>query len=170
MDVILDIIASWSNNWIQKNAQFEEEFNSDDDLRVFLSKMFMVWNENHRLQAWFPIINNEYGDNPSWHFSVESIILVVSGDVAGMLITPHEVNWYVLIPILILLGSSTLTIALSFKLSTDHLDFNVVRRIKNPMSHQILFANYIKFKLLLHSLSPILNLKFQKKQNSTKKT
>jgi hypothetical protein len=118
----------------------------------------MVWDENHRLQAWFPIINNEHGDNPSWHFLVESIILVVSGDVAGMLITPHEVNWYVLIPILILLDSSTLTIALSFMLSADHLDFIVVRGIKNPMSHQILFANYVKFKLLFYNLSPILSL------------
>jgi hypothetical protein len=38
MDVTLDIMASWSDNWIQENAQFEEELNSDDDLRVFLAR------------------------------------------------------------------------------------------------------------------------------------
>jgi hypothetical protein len=77
VDVIPDIVASWSNKWVQANAQFEEELNSDDDLRVFSGKMFMVWDRNHRLQAWLPIINNEHKDNPSWHYAVESIILVV---------------------------------------------------------------------------------------------
>jgi hypothetical protein len=49
MDVIPDIMASWSNNWIKANVEFEKELNNDDDLRVFLGKMFMVWNRNHRL-------------------------------------------------------------------------------------------------------------------------
>jgi hypothetical protein len=49
MDVTLDIMASWSNSQVQANAQFEEELNSDDDLRVFSNKMFMVWDGNHRL-------------------------------------------------------------------------------------------------------------------------
>jgi hypothetical protein len=51
------------------------------------------------LQAWLPIINNEYKNDQTWHFVVESIILVVNGDIAGMLIAMHEVNWYVLNPI-----------------------------------------------------------------------
>jgi hypothetical protein len=51
------------------------------------------------LQAWLPIINNEHKNDQTWHFVVESIILVVNGDIAGMLIALHEVNWYVLNPI-----------------------------------------------------------------------
>ena len=93
----------------------------------------MVWNGNHHLQAWLPIINNEYGDDPSWHFLVESITMVVSGDVVGMLTALYEVNWYILIPSFILLVSSILTIALSFILSTNHLDFIVVGGIRSPM-------------------------------------
>jgi hypothetical protein len=86
MDVTPNITASWSDNWVQANAEFEKELNSDDDLRVSFGKMFMVWNGNHRLQAWLPIINNEQRDDPSWHFLVESITFVVGGDVARMLI------------------------------------------------------------------------------------
>jgi hypothetical protein len=61
--------------------------------------MFMVWDGNHRLQAWLPIINNEHKNDPSWHFAVESIILVVNGDISGMLTALHKVNWYVMNPI-----------------------------------------------------------------------
>jgi hypothetical protein len=100
MNVIPDIMAlNWSNNWVKENVEFEEELNSDDDLRVFSGKMFMVWDGNHRLQAWLPIINNEHKNYPTWHFAVESIILVVNGDIVGILTTLHEVNWYVLNPI-----------------------------------------------------------------------
>jgi hypothetical protein len=101
MVVTPDIIASWSDHWVQANAQFEKELSSDDDLRVFSRKMFMVWDGNHRLQAWLPIINNEHQNDPSWHYAVESIILIVKGDVVGMLTALHEVNWYVMISSLI---------------------------------------------------------------------
>ena len=43
MYVTLDNMALRSDNWIQANPLFEEEFNHNDDLRVFFSKMFMVW-------------------------------------------------------------------------------------------------------------------------------
>jgi hypothetical protein len=98
LDVTPNIVASWSDKWVQANAQFEEELSSDDDLRVFSGKMFMVWDGNHRLQVWLPIINNEHKDDPSWYHAVESIILVVGGDIAGMLTALYEVNWYVLNP------------------------------------------------------------------------
>jgi hypothetical protein len=47
MDVIPEIMASWSNNWVKANSEFEKELNSDDDLRAFSGKMFMVWDGNH---------------------------------------------------------------------------------------------------------------------------
>ena len=93
MDVTPDIISTWSDHWVQVNAQFEEQLNLDEDLRVFSGKMFMVWDGNHRLQAWLPIINNEHENDITWHYAVESIVLVVNGDVAGMLTALHEVNW-----------------------------------------------------------------------------
>jgi hypothetical protein len=61
--------------------------------------MFHVWDDNHRIQAWMPIINNDHLDDISWHYTVKSIILVVNGDVVSMLTALHEINWYVLIAI-----------------------------------------------------------------------
>ena len=74
MYVTLDNMALRSDNWIQANPLFEEEFNHNDDLRVFFSKMFMVWDGNHHLQAWLPIINNEHKNNPSW---LQMVMLLV---------------------------------------------------------------------------------------------
>jgi hypothetical protein len=88
-----EVVATWSENWIAVNAEFEKLLQSDDDLRVFSGKMFMVWDGNHRLQAWLPIINDDHGQDQSWHFSVESIILVVNGDVASLVTALHDVNW-----------------------------------------------------------------------------
>lgn len=104
-------------------------------------------------------------NNPSWHYLVKSIILVVKSDVASMLTALHKVNLEFYSYFLSLNGSwnllvsSTMTIALSSLLSTDHLKITIVGRIKSLMSHQILFTNYSKFKLLLHSLYPILSVK-----------
>jgi hypothetical protein len=40
--VMDEIVASWSQNWASMNAQFEHLLQSDDDLRMFSGKMFMV--------------------------------------------------------------------------------------------------------------------------------
>ena len=63
MDVTPNIMASWTNNWVQANVQFEKELNISNDLRVFSGKIFMVWDGNHCLQVWLPIINNEHKNN-----------------------------------------------------------------------------------------------------------
>jgi hypothetical protein len=88
-----EIIATWSESWISVNAEFEHLLQSDADLQVFLGKMFMVWDGNHRLQAWLSIINEDHSLDRSWHFSMESIILVVNGDVASLVASLHDVNW-----------------------------------------------------------------------------
>ena len=53
----------------------------------------MMWDGNHRLQSWLPIINQDHTHDPTWHYVVESIILDVKGDIATILATLHEVNW-----------------------------------------------------------------------------
>ena len=78
------------------NDVFEKILQTDGDLKVFSDKMFMVWDGNHRLQAWLPIINQDHTHDPAWHYVVESIILDVKGDIATMLTALHEVNWYFL--------------------------------------------------------------------------
>jgi len=42
IDVMDDIIKSWSANWVKANAAFERELHNDEDLKVFSRKMFMV--------------------------------------------------------------------------------------------------------------------------------
>ena len=37
----------------------------DEDLKVFSGKIFMVWDGNHRLQAWLPIINQDHTYDPA---------------------------------------------------------------------------------------------------------
>jgi len=78
---------------VRANAVFERELYNDEDLKVFSSKMFIVWNGNHCLQAWLPLINRDHANYFQWHYAVESIILEVKGDIATMLAALHEVNW-----------------------------------------------------------------------------
>ena len=60
---------------------------------MFSGKMFMVWDGNHWLQAWLSIINDDHSQDQSWHFSMESIILVVNGDVASLVASLNDKNW-----------------------------------------------------------------------------
>lgn len=99
LDVSAEIISTWSQHWVTVNNEFEAMLAADPALQIFCGKMFHVWDGNHRIQAWMPIINNDHPDDISWHYTVESIILVVKGDVVSMLTALHEVNWYVLIAI-----------------------------------------------------------------------
>lgn len=92
-DVTKAISDQWSNEWKIRNEEFEQELLADDDLKVFSNKMFMVWDGNHRLQAWLPVIDQFHSGDLSWHFKVESIILDPKGEVALVLEALHEVNW-----------------------------------------------------------------------------
>jgi len=62
-------------------------------LKGFSNKMFMVWDGNHRLQVWLPIIDQDHSNDIGWHYSVDSVILDPKGDVPSILIALHEINW-----------------------------------------------------------------------------
>jgi hypothetical protein len=94
-EVTSEIEASWDPLWIEANAAFEDDLLRDDDLKIFLGMMFHVWDGNHRLQAWFPIINRDHACDRNWHVAVESIILEVNGVVPTVLSALYQVNWYV---------------------------------------------------------------------------
>jgi hypothetical protein len=93
-DVTPEIKSSWSHHWVRVNDEFESMLATDPILNVFCGKMFHVWDGNHRVQAWMPIINQDHSNDLGWHYSVDSIILEVKGDVPTMLTALHEVNWY----------------------------------------------------------------------------
>ena len=69
--------------------------------------MFHVWDGNHRLQAWLPVINKYHSDDLNWHYSVESIVLEVKGAVGPLLSALHQVNWYAFLTSYKLLGLYT---------------------------------------------------------------
>ena len=93
IDVTDSIIDLWSDNWVRANDAFEKILQTDEDLKVLSGKIFIVWDGNHRFQAWLPIINRDHAHDFTWHYDVESIILDVQGDIATMLAALHEVNW-----------------------------------------------------------------------------
>ena len=67
--------ATWDPIWVAENEKFERLLLSDPDLAMFSNKMFFVWDGNHRLQAWMNVIGAKHSDEPSWHYSVDSICL-----------------------------------------------------------------------------------------------
>ena len=87
------VVSKWSSEWKKVNDEFEKKLLADDDLKTFLNKMFMVWDGNHRLQAWMPIIEQFHTHDMNWHFCVESVILNPRGDVPSVVAALHEVNW-----------------------------------------------------------------------------
>ena len=92
-DVTPTVMAKWSSHWKEVNEEFEEKLLADDDLKIFSNKMFMIWDGNHRLQAWMPIIEQFHAHDINWHFCVEGVILDPRGDVPSMIAALHEINW-----------------------------------------------------------------------------
>ena len=92
-DVTPTVVAKWSSEWKEVNEEFEKNILTDDDLNFFSNKMFMVWDGNHRLQAWIPIIEQLHTHVTNWHFCVEGVILDPRGDIPSVIAALHEVNW-----------------------------------------------------------------------------
>ena len=88
------ITSTWGRHWVSINEEFECMLAADPILSVFCGRMFHVWDGNHRVQAWMPIIDRDHRDDLEWHYSVDSIILEVNGDIPTMLTALHEINWY----------------------------------------------------------------------------
>ena len=58
--VISKLINSWNILWKAISAKFDKFIKEDDVLNKFVGKMFWVWDENHRLQAWKFVIDKQY--------------------------------------------------------------------------------------------------------------
>jgi hypothetical protein len=43
-------------------------------MRPFSRKMFHVWDENHRLQVWFPYIEKVQALEIDWHICVDNFV------------------------------------------------------------------------------------------------
>jgi hypothetical protein len=78
---------------VKAHEKFEKEIQKEDAWKQFARKMFFVWDGNHRLAAWMPIINRDHGQDSTWHYAVESVVLEVEGQVGPLLTALHQVNW-----------------------------------------------------------------------------
>ena len=93
VDVSDEDRQSWSPLWKDANDKFDLRLRRDEHLKVFVGKMFHVWDGNHRLGAWLPIINRYHSDDSKWHYSVESIVLEVGNKVGALVSALTQVNW-----------------------------------------------------------------------------
>ena len=66
--------------------------------------MFMVWDGNHRLQAWMPIIEQFLIHDINWHFCVEGVILDPRGDVPSVMASKYASFWLSCIFLMGILG------------------------------------------------------------------
>ena len=92
LDVSNDISDMWSGLWRSANDHFEANFGVDPDLAIFASKMFNVWEGNHRLTAWWRHINNFHDNNEIWHMSVHYIILDPRNETGVLLDAMNDIN------------------------------------------------------------------------------
>ena len=96
-DVVLtvteDICDSWSSHWRAANDSFEKYLAADSDLKVFSNKMFFVYEGNHRLSAWWRHINKHHGSDPTWHISVDCIVLDARKQNNNLLNAMNNINW-----------------------------------------------------------------------------
>ncbi len=67
------VLESRSLPWMQNNEDFEEFLKVDANLSSLCGKMFHVWDDNHRFQAWLPYINSIHSNDVEWHFSWTTI-------------------------------------------------------------------------------------------------
>ena len=56
--------------------EFEAILSKNEDLVFLRNMMFFVWDRNHRHVAWTNHISRLHRDDLSWHFSMDSILLM----------------------------------------------------------------------------------------------
>ncbi len=79
-------------HWLFENEQFEHFFFGDLDFKFLSSRMFFVWDGNHRLQAWLPYIQCVYNEDPKWHYSMDSIVLNTSHCLVELFTATTDLN------------------------------------------------------------------------------
>ena len=54
--------------------------------------MFFVWDENHKLQAWWEFINKTHHLDYDWHYAVRAMVILTKNDITSILTTMHDIN------------------------------------------------------------------------------
>ena len=88
-----DILISWSLLWQKANEKFNAMLQNDSNLAHLASKMFYVWERNHRLTAWWRHINKHHSLDKDWHIFVDCIVVDPRYCTAVFLNAMNEINW-----------------------------------------------------------------------------
>ena len=91
-DVTSELMNSWNVHRENASAKFDEFLKEDDVLKKIVDKIFWVWDENHRLQAWRSVIDEHHSREASWYISVDSILLNPCPDVAVLLTAMYDLK------------------------------------------------------------------------------
>ena len=84
--------SDWGPIWQSESDKFDEYLDSQDSTRFMKGKMFFICDGNHRRIAWMNHITRLYNDVPSWHYSVDTIILETKGRVGMLLNVMNDIN------------------------------------------------------------------------------
>lgn len=89
-----NIRCTWNEGWKKKNDEFEDSLKLDPALAPLSGIMFHVYDGNHRLKSWMPIIQKEHSHDLNWHFMVETIVLNVGVNLAVLIPVMNDINRY----------------------------------------------------------------------------
>ena len=81
MSLTLEIEDQWSPAWRQVNAEFEAAMRKDEALEDMCSKMFFIYDGNHRHMAWKSFIDEKKSEDTGFIRSngqPETIMLDIS--------------------------------------------------------------------------------------------
>jgi hypothetical protein len=82
----------WGPLWKEKNNKLKEFLQGDPYLRPLFGKMFHVWDEDDKLQAWFSYINKVHPLNVDWHISMDNFVLDSKSSLMDFLTTIMKLN------------------------------------------------------------------------------
>jgi hypothetical protein len=84
--------SEWGPIWEAESDKFDEFLDSQDSLRFMKGKMFFICDGNHRRIAWMNRISRLYSNVPSWHYSVDTIILETKGRIGVLMNVMNDIN------------------------------------------------------------------------------
>lgn len=93
-EVTEELMASWGPLWIAENERFNSYLDSIPALNGLRNLMFFVCDGNHRRQAWMNHIHRLHKLDPSWHYSVDSIVLDTKDRISVVMQVMHDINKY----------------------------------------------------------------------------
>jgi hypothetical protein len=93
LHVFDDIRAFWSLLWQETNDEFDSMLQNVSDLSHLVGKMFIVWERNYRLTAWFRYINKHHSMDKNWHIFVDYINVDPRNCIAVFLNAMNNISW-----------------------------------------------------------------------------